>query len=86
VAPFFTLEEIMKVIMNLTLTRNIIILTITKEEHPWVLERIFQEIETYLSFGYRYAQTSYMELNYNNQDVTYKNYYNRLEAKFGFKF
>lgn len=45
-----------------------------------------EESETYLSFGYRYAQTSYMELNYNDQKVTYKNYYNRLEVKFGFKF
>ena len=42
--------------------------------------------ETYLSFGYRYTQTSYMELNYNNQYITYKNSYNRLEIKFGFKF
>jgi len=44
------------------------------------------ESETYLSFGYRYAQTSYMELNYTDQKVTYKNYYNRLEVKLGFKF
>ena len=44
------------------------------------------ESETYLSFGYRYARTSYKELNYNNQFVTYKNYYNRLEVKLGFKF
>ncbi len=45
-----------------------------------------EESETYLTFGYRYAQTSYRELNYNNQTYTYKNYYNRLEVKLGFKF
>lgn len=45
-----------------------------------------EESETYLSFGYRYAQTSYREMNYNNQTYTYKNYFNRLEVKFGFKF
>lgn len=48
----------------------------------WVRE----DIETYLSFAYRYAQTSYIETDYNQQNVTYKNYYNRLELKFGFKF
>ena len=42
--------------------------------------------ETYLSFAYRYARTSYTEQNYNSLPVTYKNYYNRLEIKFGFKF
>jgi len=45
-----------------------------------------EDSETYLSFCYRYAQTSYRELNYNNKYVTYKNYYKRLEVKFGFKF
>lgn len=42
--------------------------------------------ESYLSFGYRYAQTSYKQRNYNNVNYTYKNNYNRLEVKFGFKF
>ena len=45
-----------------------------------------EESETYLSFGYRYAQTSYRQMNYNDQTYTYKSYYNRLEIKFGFKF
>ena len=45
-----------------------------------------ESITTYLSFAYRYAQTSYTETDYNNQNVTYKNYYNRLEVKIGFKF
>jgi hypothetical protein len=45
-----------------------------------------QDLETYLSFAYRYAQTSYIETNYNQQDVTFKNYFNRLELKFGFRF
>jgi hypothetical protein len=48
----------------------------------WVKE----DGETYLSFAYRYAQTSYEMDNYNNQTDTYKNSYNRLEVKFGFKF
>jgi hypothetical protein len=43
-------------------------------------------IETYLSFAYRYAATSYVQKNYNNYDATYKNSYNRLEIKFGFRF
>lgn len=42
--------------------------------------------ETYLSFGYRYAHTSYRQRNYNDFIYTYKNNYNRLEIKFGFKF
>jgi hypothetical protein len=42
--------------------------------------------ETYLSFCYRYARTSYKELSYNNVTYTYKNNYNRLEVKAGFKF
>lgn len=44
------------------------------------------DYETYLSFAYRYLQTSYVETNYNNQPVTYENNYNRLEIKFGIKF
>lgn len=42
--------------------------------------------ETYLSFAYRNAHTSYDELDYNNQTYTYKNVYNRLELKCGFRF
>jgi hypothetical protein len=45
-----------------------------------------EDIESYLSFGYRYAQTSYRQGNYNDVIYTYKNNYNRLEIKFGFKF
>ena len=48
----------------------------------WVRE----SMETYLSFAYRYARTSYTESNYNSYETTYKNSYNRLEIKFGFKF
>jgi hypothetical protein len=48
----------------------------------WVKE----DFETYLSFAYRYAQTSYKQNNYENIMYTYKNNYNRLEIKFGFKF
>jgi hypothetical protein len=43
--------------------------------------------ETYLSFAYRYAKTSYSQKEgYPTHDVTYNNYYNRLEVKLGFKF
>jgi hypothetical protein len=42
--------------------------------------------ETYLSFAYRYFTTSYIQSTYNQPAVTYKNFYNRLEIKFGFKF
>ena len=45
-----------------------------------------EEIETYLSFAYRYAQTSYKQGNYNDVIYTYKNNFNRLEIKLGFKF
>lgn len=45
------------------------------------------DYETYLSFAYRYAHTSYTETNtYSNQTTTYKNAYNRLEIKLGFRF
>lgn len=44
------------------------------------------EMETYLSFAYRYAQTNYIESTNSSGDVTYRNNYNRLEIKFGFKF
>jgi hypothetical protein len=45
-----------------------------------------EDVETYLSFAYRYAQTSYVQTDYNHMDVTYENNYNRLEVKFGFRF
>ncbi|NSW93854.1 MAG: hypothetical protein HPY62_03990 [Bacteroidales bacterium] len=45
-----------------------------------------EDSETYLSFAYRYAQTSYSQLNYNDIRYTYKNYFNRLEVKIGFRF
>ena len=44
------------------------------------------DFETYLSFAYRYAETSYVQKDYNNYDATYENAYNRLEVKLGFKF
>lgn len=47
---------------------------------------IGQDIETYITFAYRYAQTSYMETDYYQHDATFKNYFNRLELKIGFKF
>lgn len=46
----------------------------------------YEYSETYLSFAYRYATTSYVQDVYNHAPVTYKSYYNRLEIKFGFKF
>jgi hypothetical protein len=42
--------------------------------------------ESYLSFAYRNAHTSYDELDYSNQTYTYKNVYNRVEIKYGFRF
>jgi hypothetical protein len=45
-----------------------------------------EDSETYLTFAYRYAQTSYKQQNYNDITYTYKNNYNRLEIKLGFKF
>ena len=45
-----------------------------------------EDSETYLSFAYRYARTSYNEETYQHLKVNYKNNYNRLEIKFGFKF
>lgn len=44
------------------------------------------ESETYLSFAYRYARTTYRQTDYNNVTSKYINNYNRLEIKFGFKF
>lgn len=45
-----------------------------------------EESETYLSFAYRYARTSYVESNYQGQETKFENNFNRLEIKFGFKF
>ena len=45
-----------------------------------------EDIEPYLSFAYRYATTSYEQMNYNNQTARYNNTFNRLEIKFGFRF
>lgn len=44
------------------------------------------DYETYLSFAYRYAHTSYQQKEYNTGTVTYSNTLNRLEIKFGFRF
>jgi len=44
------------------------------------------DYETYLSFAYRYAHTSYQQNEYNAGTVTYSNTLNRLEIKFGFRF
>lgn len=43
-------------------------------------------IETNLSFAYRYAQTSYVQSEFNQVDATFKTNYNRLEIKIGFRF
>lgn len=43
-------------------------------------------IETDLSFAYRYARTSYVQSEYNVEDVTFTTSYNRLEIKLGFRF
>jgi hypothetical protein len=45
-----------------------------------------EESQTYISFAYRYAHTSYSQKNYYSQIETFKNSYNRLEVKFGFMF
>jgi len=44
------------------------------------------DYETYLSFGYRYARTSYQMKEYNRGTITYEDTLNRLEIKFGFRF
>jgi hypothetical protein len=44
------------------------------------------DYESYLSFAYRNAHTSYDQTDYNYQRSTYKNVYNRLEIKYGFRF
>ena len=48
-----------------------------------------EDVEPYLSFAYRFTSTSYDQKTWNNgdyYDYTYKDRYNRLEIKFGFKF
>jgi hypothetical protein len=45
-----------------------------------------EDYETYLSFAYRHAETSFSRREYNRGIVTYENMLNRLEIKFGFKF
>jgi len=45
-----------------------------------------QDYDTYLSFAYRYAHTSYQRKEYNTGNITYENNLNRLEIKFGFRF
>lgn len=45
-----------------------------------------EDYETYLSFGYRHAKTSYSRYEYQHGTTTYRNNMNRLEIKFGFKF
>jgi hypothetical protein len=42
--------------------------------------------EAFLSFAYRYANTSYDQKEYNVGTTTYENTFNRLEIKFGFRF
>ena len=44
------------------------------------------DYESYLSFGYRYAHTSYQKKEYAQTESTYENIMNRLEIKFGFRF
>lgn len=44
------------------------------------------ENETYLSFAYRNAHTSYIDKNSSGMATTYNNTLNRLEIKFGFMF
>jgi hypothetical protein len=48
----------------------------------WALE----DTQTYLSFAYRNAHTSYSQKNYYGQVETFRNAYNRLEVKVGFMF
>lgn len=45
-----------------------------------------ENYETYLSFAYRNAHTSYTQKNYNSHIDTYKTTLNRLEVKLGFRF
>ncbi|HLP71893.1 MAG TPA: hypothetical protein VK155_03255 [Bacteroidales bacterium] len=45
-----------------------------------------EDYETYLSFAYRYAKTSYKQNEGQYKVVTYRNNLNRLEVKLGFRF
>ena len=45
-----------------------------------------EDYESYLTFAYRNAHTSYEETDYTSQIYTYKTVYNRLEIKYGFRF
>jgi hypothetical protein len=45
-----------------------------------------EDYESYISFAYRYATTREIQIYEMLYDVTYKNYYNRLEIKMGIKF
>lgn len=45
-----------------------------------------EDYETYISFAYRHAKTSYSRYEYSRGNTTYSNNMNRLEIKFGFKF
>jgi hypothetical protein len=42
--------------------------------------------ESYLTFAYRNAHTSYNEKDYSTQIYTFRTVYNRLEIKYGFRF
>jgi hypothetical protein len=44
------------------------------------------DYESYCSFAYRYAHTSYQQKEYNSGITTYESSVNRLEIKFGFRF
>jgi hypothetical protein len=45
-----------------------------------------EDYETYLSFAYRNAYTSYSQYEGSRGNTVYRNTLNRLEIKFGFKF
>ena len=45
-----------------------------------------EDSETYLSFGFRYAETSYTTENKSHVTNKYSTYFKRLEIKLGFKF
>lgn len=48
-----------------------------------------EDVEPYMTFAYRHTSTSYVQKTWNNNDYydyTFKDNYNRLEIKFGFKF
>lgn len=47
---------------------------------------IKEDYEMYLSFAYRYARTSYKQIEGQYKTVTYENNLNRLEIKLGFRF